>query len=199
MQFGAIQRLIDPVHEPVSLGEMRAHLRVEHHLEDSIISACIKGARAHVESTTRRAIIRQQWQAELTGNWSAGRAFDIPRPRIIEVISVEYRNSTQAWTASTDYGSRIMTEPGRIWLLEDPGDLDDPGHATDALWRMTYWSGYGELPNNVPDDLRIAIKMLAAHYYENRIVADTVPLYAVPRGVEALLAPYRVPWGGTNL
>jgi uncharacterized phiE125 gp8 family phage protein len=203
MQFGTLERVSAPIHEPVSLGEMRAHLRVDHHFDDAQISAALKGARAHAENVTRRAIIRQQWRAEITGEWKTGGAtLDLPRPRLIELVALEYRNSAGDWISApaTAYRARLSTEPAQIWLREPPGDLGSLDHEEDGLWRAIYWAGYGPLPNDVPEDLRVAVRMLAAHYYEVR--QPTVEghiVIQVPRGIDDLLAPYRVPWGGPNL
>lgn len=43
-------------------------------------------------------------------------------------------------------------------------------------------------PGNTPASLRVAIKLLAAHWYENREAVSVTPLTPLPMGVEALLA-----------
>ena len=53
--------------------------------------------------------------------------------------------------------------------------------------------GYGAAAADVPEPLRHAVKLLLAHWYENRGVTanggESAPMTA---GVEALIAPYRV-------
>jgi hypothetical protein len=54
--------LTPPEGEPLSLDEAKAFLRVEHSDDDEVIAALVSGARGHVESQTRRALITQHWR-----------------------------------------------------------------------------------------------------------------------------------------
>jgi uncharacterized phiE125 gp8 family phage protein len=54
--------------------------------------------------------------------------------------------------------------------------------------------GFGPLATDVPDALLHVIRLLVAHWYENRGVAATgAGVAMLPAGVQALIAPYRVP------
>ena len=44
----------------------------------------------------------------------------------------------------------------------------------------------------IPADLKAAVKLLAAHYYENREDATTLSLANIPTGVKSLIAPYKM-------
>ena len=48
----------------------------------------------------------------------------------------------------------------------------------------------------VPEDLKAAIKLLAAHFYMNREAASDLKLEELPLGIGSLLSPYRI-WAGT--
>jgi uncharacterized phiE125 gp8 family phage protein len=53
--------------------------------------------------------------------------------------------------------------------------------------------GYGATASDVPDALRHAIRMLVAHWYENRgLAAIGASTAMLPGGLGALIAPYRV-------
>ena len=54
--------LTGPAVEPITLAEVRSHLRVQHDDDDDIFSALIAGARVHIETQTRRALINQSWR-----------------------------------------------------------------------------------------------------------------------------------------
>lgn len=58
--------------------------------------------------------------------------------------------------------------------------------------QVTYVAGFGGL-YTVPDAIKTAIKMLVAHWYENREAVTPGPLSPVPMAVEALLMAY---WPG---
>ena len=69
-----------PAVEPVSLAEAKAYLRVEHDDDDDTIAALIAGARIHVESQTRRALITQTWRLSRDAWPKSGRIGIVPVP-----------------------------------------------------------------------------------------------------------------------
>ena len=53
--------------------------------------------------------------------------------------------------------------------------------------------GYGDAGTDVPEPLRQAIRLLIAHWYENRgLIAVGHEVAILPQTVAALIAPYRV-------
>ena len=60
-----LQLLQEPVAEPVSLIEAKAHLRVDITDDDALIAALITTARMYAETLTRRALIAQAWKLVL--------------------------------------------------------------------------------------------------------------------------------------
>ena len=52
--------------------------------------------------------------------------------------------------------------------------------------------GYGDGALEVPEPLRQAIRLLVAHWYENRGLAAIGTVTVLPSTVGALLAPYRM-------
>ena len=72
------------------------------------------------------------------------------------------------------------------WALPAPGRL-----AADIELDMTV--GYGDAAVDVPEGLRQAIRLLTAHWYENRGLAAIGHEFAMlPQTVAELIAPYRV-------
>jgi len=67
-----------------------------------------------------------------------------------------------------------------------------PGRALAGI-EVDVAVGYGDAPGDVPQPLRQAIKLLVAHWYENRgLIALGQPVAVLPASAAALLAPYRV-------
>src|SRR5437660_8133399 len=54
--------LSGPAVEPLTLADAKQFIRVEHNDDDDVIAALIAGARIHVETQTRRALITQSWR-----------------------------------------------------------------------------------------------------------------------------------------
>ena len=71
------------------------------------------------------------------------------------------------------------------WALPAPGRLA-AGIEIDVV------SGYGDDAADVPQPLRQAIRLLVAHWYENRGLAAVGAVTVLPSTVAALIAPYRM-------
>jgi uncharacterized phiE125 gp8 family phage protein len=60
-----------PAVEPVSLADMKAHLRVDDDAEDALIEGLVKAARLMVEAASRRLLVSQTWRV-LLDRWPEG-------------------------------------------------------------------------------------------------------------------------------
>jgi len=183
--------LTGPASEPVSLDDMKAHLRVDHDDDDDLIAAAITAARSHVEATTRRVLIEQAWRIHLA-RWPRNRMLRLPVAPLIAVDEIRVR---------TGEGSPVVVDPEHyvVDAASVPGRLaleaDVPSPATrrmDAI-EIDVTAGYGATAADVPSPLRHAVTMLVTHWYEHRgAVGESGAGDAVPLGFAALVAPYRV-------
>ena len=156
-----------------------------------MIAALIAGARIHVEAQTRRALITQSWR--LTRDVLAGATAlpVLPAPlrtldaaRVYDSTASRRRSMSQAFVAR----SRSRRSAARLRARALPA----PGAASPAS-RSTSTVGYGDAAVDVPEPLRQAIRLLVAHWYENRgLVALGQQVAVLPQTVAALIAPYRV-------
>lgn len=200
--IASIARMISPPEvEPVSLSQAKAHLRVDGGDEDALIGMCITAARERVEQETRRALIRQRWVASITGPFGGCSPVELPRPRLIEgeEFSLEYRDAAGNWLAYSSPLVQAIREPALVWAQAPVASLGSPISEQDAVWRATYWCGYGTDPESVPGPLRHAVLLLTAHLYERRemVISGTI-ISEVPRSLDWLVAPYRAPWEGAQ-
>ena len=95
--------------------------------------------------------------------------------------------------AATAYSTDTLGEPARVYLKDIPSATLRRYNAVE----IAFTCGYGAAAGNVPEPLRQAIKLLAAHWYENRVAvgeASQLKFEELPLGVQYLLAPYRL-WG----
>jgi uncharacterized phiE125 gp8 family phage protein len=182
--------LTAPAVEPLSLAEARSFLRVEHDGDDDVIAALVSGARIHVEAATRRALISQTWR-HVRDAWPAdGRLKLLPAPlrtvvaaRVYDAAGVAQAIDTQAFVIDTS------AAPGVIAFA--PWSLAPPGRAVAGI-EIDVEAGYGAVATAVPDALRHAVRLLVAHWYENRgLTAAGQTVAVLPASVAALIAPYR--------
>jgi uncharacterized phiE125 gp8 family phage protein len=170
---------------------MKAFLRVEHDADDDVIASLVASARIHIEAQTRRALLMQTWR--LTRDvWPAGGVVPLlPVPLIgIEAVRV-FRADGGADTLDPDiFTLDKASAPARLGFA--PGALPAPGR-TFAGIEFDIVAGYGEAAEDVPAPLRQAIRLLVAHWHENRaLIAASGEVASVPAAITALIAPFRV-------
>lgn len=182
-----------PTVEPITLSEAKAHMRIDHSAEDDVITEMITAARQALEDTSDLALITQTWR-EMLDAWPQshhGRVVDLSkRPaQSITTVKVTSMDGTQATLPDTAYElisagglSRLVKTPTAIW----PG----PGRIAGGI-QIDYVAGYGDAAANVPRALRQALLMVIAHVYENRELLARHGGAPLPRGVDALLTPYK--------
>lgn len=183
--------LAGPAVEPVSLAEAKAYLRVEHAADDDTIAALIAGARIHVEAQTRRALITQTWRLSRDAWPGNGRIRVVPVPLRALVAAQIYKfdGTTQAIGVGA-FAADKTSAPAVLTFA--PGALPAPGRLAGGI-ELDVEVGYGAAPSDVPEPLRQAIRVLVAHWYENRgLIAVGNEVAVLPESASALLKPYRV-------
>jgi uncharacterized phiE125 gp8 family phage protein len=183
--------LTPPAVEPLTLAEAKAFLRVEHDDDDDVIAALIAGARIHVEAQTRRALIAQIWRLILDAWPADGRIAVLPVPLRSLVAARVWRldGTTQAIDVDL-FAADAASAPAVISFAA--GALRMPGRAVAGI-ELDIEAGYGNAATDVPGPLRQAIRILVAHWYENRgLIAGGGGVAVLPQSVAALIASYRV-------
>ena len=184
-------RLITPASfDPVSLEELKQQCRVDHDDEDTLIARLGAVATRHVEARTRRALLTQTWR--LTLDAFPCDTIYIPRPPLIAVSSITYLDGAgdSQTLATADYRVDASRHPGRITPAY--GEYWPTTLCTTNAVTITHTAGYGAA-GDVPEDLRHAILLLAAHWHANRetVVVGTIsgPLAFT---LDVLCEPYEV-------
>lgn len=176
--------------EPVSLAEVRQHLRIDADdtSQDVVMQALIAAARDHVEQVTRSALGVQTWQWIANG-FPDEDTLALGKPPLTSVTSITYvdtNGATQTWAASNYVVWPGL--PGQVRLAYDaswPSVREQPASVT-----VTFEAGYTAA--TLPPSLRAAILLLVGHWFEQRqaVVTGTIAT-EVPLTVQALVGPYR--------
>lgn len=188
--------LTPPVLEPVGLDELKNFARIEDSGDDDLLASLIAAARQWAEAYTRRAFLGQTWALYLSGP-PRGDRISLPRGPLLAVTSVQIFDENDVATDwnNANYYADATSVPGAL-VLRSGACWPVPGRAANGIV-VTYRAGYGEAAACVPEPLRLAVKQLALHWYENRGEALISATYArPPLTIEALLNPYRVLGGG---
>lgn len=175
-----------PVDEPVTLDEIKLHLRIDGTYEDAILMLYLTSVRSQAESILKRAILNQTWQytcklptiqrGKISGDfeprpkmaWTGDHAsrIQLPMGRLQSVTTIERQNGDTGVWSEMDADEVVIdysSEPGEIWPVD--GWADD---LETYQLRFTYVVGYGETALSVPPEIKLAILMAVAECYANR-------------------------------
>ncbi|MDD9901051.1 MAG: head-tail connector protein [Alphaproteobacteria bacterium] len=198
-----------PAAEPLSLSAVKAHVRVDHDDDDSVLTDLIALARTICEDYTGRALITRSyslwldvwpqtskalawWDGARDGVWPVDmqRAFSLPMPPLAAVASIEIyaADDSNAAFDSGNYHADTAATPGRIVLAEG-ATPPLPGRRVNGI-EVRYTAGYGATGADVPSPLKQGMLQLIAHFYDHRGDDYTAALRA--SGAAALFQPYRV-------
>lgn len=166
----------------VSLVDLKEFLRVDHSDEDTTITAILDAAVQSCQDYTNRHF------ASSTFTWSLDRfcAVELPTGPMTAITSIVYYDTANAMQTldTANYYYDEKREPARL-AFNNP-----PSVYPDRFNPITVNGSLGEAP---AEPIKHAIKLLAAHYYENRraVITGTIAT-ELPLGVQALLNPYRI-------
>lgn len=159
-----------PATAPISLSEMKLHARIDSNDDDTLVSRYINAATQRLDGRDGGlgiCLITQVWKLSLD---SFPVEIIIPLRPCQSIDAITYLasdGSTQTLAAdayrvtgldSMD-GARITPAYGRSW----PATLDMSESVS-----VTFTAGFGDAAGDVPEQLRIAVAMRAAHLYEQR-------------------------------
>lgn len=180
--------LTAPAVEPLSLAEAKAFLRVEHDDDDDVISALIAASRIHIEAQTRRALVTQNWRIVLD-QWPADGRLPV-RPAPLQSVTAARVYNVDGAAQTIDLQGFVL-DAGQSALAFAPWALMQPGRLAAGI-ELDVVCGYGDAATDVPEPLRQAIRLLVAHWYENRGLATLDAVTVLPTTVATLIAPYRL-------
>ncbi len=176
-----------PQAEPLTLAEVRAHLRLDSGEEDALLTALIRTAREHLERTTGLCLLRQTWRLYLD-RWPPDGVIQIGRTPVqaIEKILVFDGGGRARDVTAADSLLDGEARPARLWLRDPP----PPGRAMNGI-EIDFIAGYGEAGADVPDTLKRAMLMHVAQMFAFRgaVCAENQPA-GVPAGYERLVSPF---------
>jgi len=187
-----LKQTTPPASEPVTLQEIKDHLRILGTDEDALLTAMIQAAREYCEKYQNRAYITQTWELALD-QFPPEDRIRIPLPPLQSISSVKYygTDDTEYTLPATDYQVDIHSQPGRVVLgygKSWPSITLRPANGVI----ITFIAGYGTTADEVPERVKQAIKVLVGHLYENREATDIKEFKEVPFAVHALLGLDRI-------
>ena len=181
-----------PSGAPITLGEAKAHCRVDFNDDDLLIESLIQAATQRFDGyygILCRCLVDQVWQQK----------FDVWVPEIrlpftdcsevlikyVDALGAEQTVSSSEYEVLTDTVSSFVKFKSAFYY---PSIQDENSQPITVEFK----SGYGS-DSDVPEPIKSAILLMIGHLYENReAVGDAMS--ELPIGVDMLTAPYRRIW-----
>lgn len=153
------------------LAEMATFLRVDDPTQMAEISSLISAAVTKFQEQTGRQIGTATYKMTLRSFPRCGRAIRLPKPPTVSVASVGYYAEAGVLTAITDY----QVSKGEVFYHVEPAAAGywpavAPGLANGV--EIVFTCGYGAARASIDEDLIHSLKVLVAHWYENREAGD---------------------------
>lgn len=170
--------IVRPILEPVSLAELKLHLRIDHSDEDELLKLILLTARESVENFTARALLTQTWDICLD-SFPNGDFIELPYGNLQSVTSVKYKDSDgteTTLTETTDYlvetnkeqKGRIVLPYGESW----PSDTLYPSNPITIRF-VCGWTKATDIPSSI----KSAILLWAADSYNLREIHTDRQIY----------------------
>ncbi len=166
--------ILPPTEEPVALADFKTHIKIDGAEEDAALAGYLLAARRTIEARYSLAIIAQGWRLSLDAA-----PCDIALP-LSPVLSVDSAGIVRAGVTATlppdAYEAMTGARPRLRLKAAYPG----------AGLVIAFTAGWADAAA-VPEELKLAVKTLAAHFYERREgeAGDGAP------GVVRILSAYR--------
>lgn len=184
-----------PGEEPISLADVKNHLRVDISDDDELIMAYMLTARRSCEVIANKKFVSQTWDLWADG-FVGSTVWTLPRSMspLQAVTYIKYwpEGQTAVTFDSSNYEVDEKSQPARIVLKREstwPGDILREVNGVNI--RVVV--GFGD-DADVPEEIKQAIKLTVGQYYENRedlIVGSQI--HEIPNGAKNLL------WHDRNL
>jgi uncharacterized phiE125 gp8 family phage protein len=192
----ALKLITAPTVEPFAIAELKLQSDVIRTDQDTLITAYGVAAREKIENFLWRKLITQTWELHLEDFPCRQGAIELPFPPLQSVTSVKYLD----WSGGTlltldpsEYVVDAVSEPARVVP------------AYQRIWPVVrcqpsavivrFVCGYGAAATNVPESIRLGIKMLFDHLYENRgpiLEGGRAAAIEIPFTFLDFLDPYRI-------
>lgn len=175
-----LECIVPPEQEFVSLAEVKEYLRIDDDNEDMLLQSLITAARLYCENYQKQAYGTQTLRLSLSGG-EYGNVIELPRSKYLQsvekLVAVLPDGSEKALAYDKQLGGDIYTS------LTFAGNVPE-----DATLVVEYVVG----SDVQVDDVKTAVKLLVANWYENRLATSDKAFSETPLCVKSLLNRGRV-------
>lgn len=185
----------EPLIRPITREEVKEHLRIDatNTSEDPFIDSLILMATEYFQSRSWRQLITAtftQYFDDFPPNH-----FELDKPPLQSITTIKYQdiNNVQQTLAISVFEVDTFSEVGRV-VLADGESFPEVFDTINAV-QVEYKAGFGDTRDNVPDLIKSTIKLIVAHFYENRDmvrVTQGVSEIPIPQAIRDLINQHSI-------
>lgn len=175
-----------PETEPVTLEDVKTHLRLDHETEDELLNSLIVTAREYLEQQTQLALMTQTWRLCLD-NWPLDKCIKLYKSPVQSIDQIEQFDASGTGTliSTSEMLLDSNAHPARLYINAQSAPLQ----VINGI-EITFTAGF-QSASEVPDMLKRALLIHIANMYEFRgVVSANMQPAAVPQGYLALISPW---------
>lgn len=162
----------------ISLDEAKEYLRLSENnpYEDTLLEALIKASTDNLEKLTWQSILEREIRLLLPTLEKTTKLYSSPISAV-ESINILQSNGTYQVLSTDNYEVNLGMCPGQI-NLKSSAVIPSLQISSRAV-RIDYKAGYANA-NLVPENIKVGVKLLMAHIFENRDLVSPVELKSIP-------------------
>lgn len=194
---------------PVDIRDVKDYLKLDDNEDEIYVRSLIASATEYVTEYTQRSLVSRTINLAIDGvpeidlplreGFYDGadisireKKITLPFGNVVSVTDVKYydENDNESVFDSSNYYIDNFSVPARLVLRNGsswPSSLREVNGIV-----ITYISGYGNNPKQVPEQIRLAIMQYIAFMYEHRGDFERSPPPKLPEAISVLLQPYRI-------
>lgn len=172
---------------PLTLAEVKAHLRVDHDDEDGLISSLLAAACGAVSEEIGRVLSPETWTLSFPQHRGD---LVLPIRPVSAIAAVSYYDRDDAKQVGNPADFYLFPHPDRpVVRPKNDKKWPDVIDREDAI-TLTLSVGL----SSVPDEILAAIKLLIGHWYENRNAVDAQKMDEAPVAYRHICDLHRARW-----
>lgn len=156
--------------------------------QDELLQSYLRAALAVIEQRTGKALFERGFHLVLA-RWRDGAEQALPLAPVARIDEVRLVDAAGDARTVSPTLYRLVRDGHRPRIAGRGGML--PTIPTDGQVEITFDAGFGPAWDDIPADLRQAVLLLAAEYYEHRH-DDAASRAGLPHGVAALIESWRL-------
>lgn len=186
-----------PALSPVSVSECKEDLRIDHTFDDDYIQALIDSAVEYVGGKDGllggKVLINQTWDYSVTKPNSDGKLW-LPLGPVSSITSITYYDGDEVSQSGTVSNFNLFSCEEWAYMVPKTAQTWPTIYNRPDGLTIRFVAGFGAAATDVPTNITRAIRLIVAHWYENRTAVSSSNVKELPIAVDALLNMSRKGW-----